>query len=284
MKLKSIVSALLALVMGLFTGCANQESDPANPAASQKNPVTLTALNVGKADCLVIQSADTVIMIDTGTEESVGDIERFLEKNNISRIDVLMLTHFDRDHVGGADKLIKRYDIGKVYATYYIAKESDDIDEYLKAVKKKQLEPIPVDQEMTFTLDGVKWQLFPPLKDNYKKEESNNSSMAARMCYGETSVLFTGDAQKARIDELLDIDGLQSNVIKMPHHGGYEKNLDDLLEAVQPTYAILTDSDDQPTDSKTQALLEDYQVQSYSTRDGDIVITTDGEHISVSQS
>ncbi|MBQ5544974.1 MAG: MBL fold metallo-hydrolase [Clostridia bacterium] len=284
MKLKSIVSALLALVMGLFTGCANQESDPANPAASQKNPVTLTALNVGKADCLVIQSADTVIMIDTGTEESVGDIERFLEKNNISRIDVLMLTHFDRDHVGGADKLIKRYDIGKVYATYYIAKESDDIDEYLKAVKKKQLEPIPVDQEMTFTLDGVKWQLFPPLKDNYKKEESNNSSMAARMCYGETSVLFTGDAQKARIDELLDIDGLQSDVIKMPHHGGYEKNLDDLLEAVQPTYAILTDSDDQPIASKTQALLEDYQVQSYSTRDGDIVIMTDGEHISVSQS
>ncbi|MBQ1412698.1 MAG: MBL fold metallo-hydrolase [Clostridia bacterium] len=284
MKLKSIVSALLALVMGLFTGCANQESDPANPAASQKTRVTLTALNVGKADCLVIQSADTVIMIDTGTEESVGDIERFLEKNDISRIDVLMLTHFDRDHVGGADKLIKRYDIGKVYATYYIAKESDDIDEYLKALKKKQLDPIPVNQEMTFTLDGVKWQLFPPLKDSYKKEESNNSSMAARMCYGETSVLFTGDAQKARIDELLDIDGLQSDVIKMPHHGGYEKNLDDLLEAVQPTYAILTDSDDQPTASKTQALLEDYQVQSYSTRDGDIVIMTDGEHISVSQS
>ncbi|MBQ4397734.1 MAG: MBL fold metallo-hydrolase [Clostridia bacterium] len=284
MKLKSIVSALLALVMGLFTGCANQESDPANPAASQKTRVTLTALNVGKADCLVIQSAGTVVMIDTGTEESVGDIERFLEKNDISRIDVLMLTHFDRDHVGGADKLIKRYDIGKVYATYYIAKESDDIDEYLKALKKKQLEPIPVDQEMTFTLDGVKWQLFPPLKDSYKKEESNNSSMAARMCYGETSVLFTGDAQKARIDELLDIDGLQSDVIKMPHHGGYEKNLDDLLEAVQPTYAILTDSDDQPTASKTQALLEDYQVQSYSTRDGDIVIMTDGEHISVSQS
>ena len=284
MKLKSIVSALLALVMGLFTGCANQESDPANPAASQKTRVTLTALNVGKADCLVIQSAGTVVMIDTGTEESVGDIERFLEKNDISRIDVLMLTHFDRDHVGGADKLIKRYDIGKVYATYYIAKESDDIDEYLKAVKKKQLEPIPVDQEMTFTLDGVKWQLFPPLKDSYKKEESNNSSMAARMCYGETSVLFTGDAQKARIDELLDIDGLQSDVIKMPHHGGYEKNLDDLLEAVQPTYAILTDSDDQPIASKTQALLEDYQVQSYSTRDGDIVIMTDGEHISVSQS
>ena len=284
MKLKSIVSALLALVMGLFTGCANQESDPANPAASQKTRVTLTALNVGKADCLVIQSAGTVVMIDTGTEESVGDIERFLEKNDISRIDVLMLTHFDRDHVGGADKLIKRYDIGKVYATYYIAKESDDIDEYLKALKKKQLDPIPVNQEMTFTLDGVKWQLFPPLKDSYKKEESNNSSMAARMCYGETSVLFTGDAQKARIDELLDIDGLQSDVIKMPHHGGYEKNLDDLLEAVQPTYAILTDSDDQPIASKTQALLEDYQVQSYSTRDGDIVIMTDGEHISVSQS
>lgn len=285
MNLKKIASALLALLMGLFTGCKDEKTDTAEMSSvKESGKVVVTALNVGKADCFVIQSGQSVTVIDTGTEESSAYVESFLNRQGITQIDVLMLTHFDRDHVGGADKLIKHYDIGKVYATYYIAKESDDIDEYVKALKKKQLEPVLVDQTVTFTLDGVTWQLFPPQKDDYKKEISNNSSMVARMCYGETSVLFTGDAQKARIDELLDIDGLQSNVIKMPHHGCYEKNLDDLLEHVQPRYAILTDAKAQPADDKTLDLLEEYGVKTYSTSKGDIVITTDGKNVSLSQS
>lgn len=293
MNFKKIISALLALLVGLFTGCKAKEANEQEPSSDKSDSevstqnvtgeVVITALNVGKADCFVIQSQNTVTMIDTGTEESVNIVEEFLKKNGITRIDQLLITHFDRDHVGGADHIIKHYEVDKVYSTYYIAKESDDIEEYKKALKKKGLEPILVNTERSISLGGVTWELYPPEKDDYKKEISNNSSMVARMSYGKVSALFTADAQKARIAELLEKPNLKSDIIKMPHHGGFEKNLDDLIELVQPKYAILTGPKEQPEDDETMKLLKKSGVQSYCTKNGDIVVTTDGKKITVSQ-
>lgn len=271
---KKLASAALALLMGIFTGCKKDAADL--PADETSRSVIITALNVGKADCFVICSPETVTVIDTGTEESAGYVEMYLNEQGITRIDTLILTHYDRDHVGGADKLIKHYTIGKVYTTSYIAKESDDIDQYTKALTAKHLTPAAVKTETTLTQDGVTWQLFPPEKDDYKKDISNNSSLVVRMTYGKASALFAGDAQKARINELLAIDGLRSDILKMPHHGGWEKNLDDLLDHVQPEYAILTGSDDEPEDEKTLSLLEEYGVEAYSTRSGNVTFITDG--------
>lgn len=302
MDFKKIVSAILALLVGLFTGCKVNEKEETESSSdkvtsevttqkgngggtAEKTPgnVIITALNVGKADCFVIQTSKSVTMIDTGTEESVEAVEAFLNKNGITRIHQLMITHFDRDHVGGADHVLKKCEVDKVYSTYYIAKDSDDIDEYKKALKKKGLSPILVDTERSYTLDGVTWELYPPEKDDYKKEISNNSSMVARMSYGKVSALFTADAQKARIAELLEQPNLKSDIIKMPHHGGFEKNLDDLIELVQPKYAILTGSNAQPEDEETMSLLKKNGVKSYCTKDGDIVIKTDGKTVTVSQ-
>ena len=302
MDFKKIISAILALLVGLFTGCKAKENDEkessgekvTSEVSAQKGNgggtaekavgnVVITALNVGKADCFVIQTKNSVTMIDTGTEESAEIVEAFLKKNGITRINQLMITHFDRDHVGGADHVLKKYEVDKVYSTYYIAKDSDDIDEYKKALKKKGLSPILVDTERSYSLDGVTWELYPPEKDDYKKEISNNSSMVARMSYGKVSALFTADAQKARIAELLEQPNLKSDIIKMPHHGGFEKNLDDLIELVQPKYAILTGAQAQPEDDETMALLKKSGVKSYCTRNGDIVIKTDGKTVTVSQ-
>lgn len=302
MDLRKIISAILALLVGLFTGCKANENEEKKPSTEKTTSeisaekdsggettakvggeVVITALNVGKADCFVIQSKNSVTMIDTGTEESAEIVEAFLNKNGITHIDQLMITHFDRDHVGGADHVLKKYEVDKVYSTYYIAKDSDDIDEYKKALKKKGLSPILVDTERSYTLDGVTWELYPPEKDDYKKEISNNSSMVARMSYSKVSALFTADAQKARIAELLEQPNLKSDIIKMPHHGGFEKNLDDLIELVQPKYAILTGSNAQPEDDETMALLKKSGVKSYCTENGDIVMKTDGKNINISQ-
>ena len=293
MHLKKAISALLALLMGLLSGCGKKEADKSvsssdkttSTVSSEKitNGVVITALNVGKADCFVIQSKKSVTMIDTGTEESAKTIEKFLDDSGITRIDLLFISHYDKDHVGGADHIIRHYEVGQVYATYYVAKESDDIDEYNEALKMKGLSPVLVSKEMSVSADGVTWTLYPPQKENYKKDTSNNSSMAARMRYGKVAALFTGDAQKARISELVKTEGLQSSIIKMPHHGEYEKNIDELLEWVQPQYAILTGSKSQPEDDKTMEVLEQYGVEAYCTRNGTITMRTDGKSVTVTQ-
>lgn len=293
MHLKKAISALLALLMGLLSGCGKKEIDgrvsPSDKTASEVsaerviNGVVITALNVGKADCFVIRSKKSVTMIDTGTEESAKTIEKFLDDSGITRIDQLFISHYDRDHVGGADHILMHYEVGQVYVTSYVAKESDDIDEYNKALKKKGLSPVSVSKEMSVSADGVTWNMYPPQKDDYKKDISNNSSMVVRMRYGKVAALFTGDAQKARISELLKTDGMQSNIIKMPHHGEYEKNMDDLLELVKPQYAILTGSKSQPEDDETMEVLEKYNVEAYCTRNGNITVRTDGKKITVTQ-
>lgn len=284
MSLKRIISAIVALFLGLFTGCKdNKANENYKLSDNVTGKVVITALNVGKADCFVIQSEKSVTMIDTGTEESAKIIEDFLDKNDIKHIDQLFISHFDKDHVGGADHIIKHYDVDKVYTTYYIAKESDDIDEYQKALRKRNMEPVLVDAEVNLRLDGIEWEMYPPEKDDYKKDVSNNSSMVVRMSYKKVSALFAADAQKARISELLKNDKLQSDIIKMPHHGGFEKNLDDLINLVQPKYAVLTDSNSDPEDDKTVKLLQEKGVQAFSVRNGNIVIKTDGKNINISQ-
>lgn len=281
MNIKKMLTALLALVMSLFTGCGQNDDTPAPDEMTHK--AVITALKVGKADCIVVQTPSSVTMIDTGTEKSVKTIEQFLNEQGITRIDRLIISHYDKDHVGGADRILLDYDVKEVYATSYIAKESDDINEYLRALAQKGLTPTEVRKNTRLTLDGVTWECFPPQQENYKKDVSNNSSLVVRMTCGKVSALFTGDAMKARIDELLSTGGLQSDIIKMPHHGGYTKNLDDLLTLVNPQYAILTDSASDPADNDTTALLKQMGIKTYSTRQGNVTFVTDGAQIAVEQ-
>lgn len=282
MNLKKMLTALLALVMSFFTGCGQQEDTPAPDEIAHK--AVITALKVGKADCIVVRTPSSVTMIDTGTDKSVKTIEQFLDGQGITSIDRLILTHYDKDHVGGADRILLDYDVKEVYTTSYIAKESDDIDEYLQALAEKGLTPMAVRKATNLTLDGVTWEFYPPRQEDYKKDVSNNSSLVVRMTCGKVSALFTGDAMKARITELLSVGGLQSDIIKMPHHGGYTKNLDSLLERVSPQYAILTDSASDPAEDDTLALLRQRGIQTYSTRQGTVSFITDGTRIAVEQS
>lgn len=272
----------------LLTACSadsdkeGTDSKVAN-TETKEDVVTITALNVGKADCFIIESPQSVGIMDTGTEESATIIEDYLNKEGITHIDILFISHFDKDHVGGADHIIRDYDVDNIYTTYYEAKTSQDIDEYHDALEEKNITPVLVDKETEFTVDNITWTIYPPEEDDYTKDISNNSSIVVRMEYDNNSMLFTGDAEKLRIKELLEIEGLQSDVLKMPHHGGDEKNLEDLIEYVEPEYAVITSSEIEREDTETMDKLEENGVETYLTRNGNIIITMDGNDIMIRQ-
>ncbi len=233
----------------------------------------ITCLDVGKGDCFVIESADSVTMIDTGYEETANKVMYFLDSEGITTIDQMIISHFDKDHVGGANHIIDNYDVGKVYTTYYEAKDSDDIEEYHRSLEAKNMQPVLVSDEIRYSLDGIDFVIYPPMQDEYgENNTSNNSSIVVLMSYNGNSMLFTGDAEKARIKELLEIDDLQADIIKMPHHGSYIKKLDNLLELVNPQYAIITSSFDKPEDEETMDILSEMNIEPYLTKYGDITI------------
>ncbi len=291
MQRKLIAGITIALF--LLTGCGRvAEKVPAPQVSTESAPqtsdtqnvsgVTITALNSGAADCFVLISQNHVTIIDTGLNEFGSKLVEFLKSKGVTRVDDLIITHFDKDHVGGANNVIDNFDIGNVYVTYK-SKDSDQIDEYLASMNAKNLTETVVSEEISFDADGINYHIYPPLRQEYEKKTSNNSSLVIMVTAGDSNMLFAGDAQKERINELLSTQGLEADIIKIPHHGRYSENTRDLIEYVSPKYAIITSSLEEPEEQEVMDILKELEVTTYLNRNGDITITLSDGSIEISQ-
>ena len=102
--------AIISCLFLLFSGCGeknNEHQQPGNSSVPATDEVKVTVLDIGKADCIVIQTKMHTIMIDTGEKNNADEIEEYLNQEGITHIDYLELTHYDKDHIGGLPKLLK---------------------------------------------------------------------------------------------------------------------------------------------------------------------------------
>ncbi|MCR5155952.1 MAG: MBL fold metallo-hydrolase [Butyrivibrio sp.] len=286
------IIVMMLLIMPVLGGCGRQTvAEPATEvtgdvidaqSTGSDSSLTITALKGGAADSFVLISENHVVVIDTGLESKADKLVEFLKSQGVSRIDELIITHFDKDHVGGADHIISEFEVGTVYATYH-SKESDDVTEYLAALESAGLSETTVTQELSFEADNVIYTIYPPQQTSYADSESNNSSLVVRVNVGENSMLFAGDAEAARINELLETAGLESTILKVPHHGRLDANTEELIAYINPDYAIITSSNSEPEDQEVLDMLAAGGVQTYLTRDGNVTIVMDDVGITVTQ-
>lgn len=283
MRVGRLIGLIAALL--LLTGCgrnAEKINDKQVAGKIAYGALEITAISGEAADAFVLMGENHVTVIDTGLEEHGEELVDFLKKQGVTRVDNLIITHFDKDHVGGADHVIDNFDIGTVYTTYK-SKESDDIDSYLAALSDKGLSETVVTAETSFKMDGISYDIYPPQSTAYDKDQSNNSSLVVMVSAGENNMLFAGDAEKDRINELLTMDDIQAEILKVPHHGRYEKNTQDLVTKVDPEYAVITSSTEEPEDAEVMQILESAGVTTYLNRLGDITITMSADDISITQ-
>ena len=295
MRIRRITGLMMALL--LLVGCGRNaenitaaETKVATENTTENNvsdatadsELTITAVSGGAADAFVLIGKSHVTVIDTGLDEHGQELVDFLKEQGVTRVDNLIITHFDKDHVGGADHVINNFDIGTVYTTYK-SKDSDDIDNYLAALNAKGLTETVVTEETSFEMDGVTYDIYPPQSTAYEKDPSNNSSLVIMVSCGDNNMLFAGDAEKLRINELLAMDDIQAEILKVPHHGRYEKNTAALIEKVAPDYAIITSSTEEPEDEEVMQILEAAGVSTYLNREGNITITMSDGDISITQ-
>ncbi len=265
---------LLAMVFVLlFASCGSAEETAGFKA---------WFFNAGKADAILLDVSGSYVLIDCGERNTGKELVKALKDKGIKKLDYLIITHFDKDHVGGADYVVNNFDIGTVYTTYK-SKDSDDIDSYLAALSAKGLAETGVTEEVSFEADGVSYDIYPPQSTAYEKSQSNNSSLVIMVSVGDNNMLFAGDAEKERIEELLAMDDIRAEILKVPHHGRYEKNTQALIEKVSPQYAIITSSLEEPEDPEVVQLLEDAGVTTYLNRVGNITITMSADGISITQ-
>lgn len=277
---KSVISTLLSIAcVGAMMGCNQISEKKSNLEVT--GDFKATFLDVGKADSMILTTENHTVIIDCGEKGDGKKILNYLEDNNISKVDYLIITHFDQDHVGGASKVIKNITIDNILQPCY-EKSSNEYDNYCNAMQQLDITPTNITKTLSFNLDDVSFTVYPPQKDYYGENEENDFSLVVSAIHGENSFLFSGDAEETRINEIISLGDIQSDFLKVPYHGNYLDNLETFFKKVNPKYAVICCSQKNYASQDTLSLLDSLNVQTYITcDDGDITATSDGTNIQV---
>ena len=237
--------------------------------------------SIGKADSMIISYDNHYIMIDCGEEDNSDEILTYMRNNNITKLDYLIITHFDKDHVGGASKIIDNIEIDNVLQSNFI-KTSDEYNNYIESLNKKNITPTTVNGDLDISFSDLEIIVNGP-DVLYENNESNNSSLIVSISYKSNNFLFMGDSQNARIKDFVKSNDNKYDFIKIPYHGNYLKRLDDLFSNNTFKYSVITSSNTEMEDDDTIKLLNKYGITNYLTRLGSIDVLSDGENIKINQ-
>ncbi len=234
MRKKIIIFILwIVLLLGLCLVYLNIKD-----AEAGEGDVTIECINTANdADCFVIRQDGVCAIIDTGEKSDAEKILAHLKSAGISRINLLILTHNDSDHIGSSLDLVNEIPVDKVVETPY-GESNDTINELNSYLLENGTKVVYPSHNTKMSIGDIKFIIYPPNKTGYKKE--NNSSLAILVNHRSVNCLFTGDAQKKRITELLLVDWPNLNMLKVPHHGKACSLTDELFEKTVPEYAVVT--------------------------------------------
>lgn len=220
---------------------APETRDPAQTAAPQAEGegMTLTVLEVGKADCLVLQCDGESMIIDGGNEGDEAYILEHLEEMGISEFRYLVNTHPHEDHLGSLDAVVRAYPVAQAYLSprEHTTKSYENLLTALEEENVPTEIPEPGD---TFSLGGAEITVLSPDPDaDY--DNINDWSIVLLAQYGDVRYLLMGDAETPVESDLLEsgID-LKADVLKVGHHGSSTSSKKAFLQAVSPSYAVIT--------------------------------------------
>lgn len=232
--MKRLLAILLALLMLLTaTSCAATTADA-------PETLTLLALNVGKADALLLSSGDTVYLIDTGTEESWADLARALTTLGITHLTGVIVTHMDKDHYGGAEQLAEsEIAVDGWYASWAWEKDKWKKHPLVKAAAIRN-ESVTLLYPGDTLSDGL-LTVLGPLQE--RGDSENDNSLVLLASGGGGKMLLTGDMEYDEENDLLSAGVIpRCEVLKVGHHGRDDATSAALVSAVRPQIAVISTS------------------------------------------
>jgi competence protein ComEC len=232
------------------------------------------------------------MLIDTGHFQDDGEyVLQYFQAHDIDRIDYLMVSHNDADHIGGNAAIIDYYEtdangVGAVYDPG-IAASTQTYGEYLDAVEKHDVALYETRAGDAIPFEGVEVDVLGPPKPYLANEARNENSIVVKLTRGNTSFLFTGDAEDDQESQLVERygDGLQATVLKAGHHGSSSSTSGDLLDTVDPQRVIISSAYDSQYGHLTEAVLvrlAERSIPAYWTAThGDTLLISDGRSVSI---
>lgn len=285
-----IILTILVAVWGIgHLGSKNPTNKASNELNQESNMVqasldmpilNITFFDVGKGDCILIETKNKAVMIDTGYDKNGKDIVDWLNDRGIESLSYLILTHPDKDHIGGASYIINHMTVAQVIDTDCEV-DSNHYKEYHEASANRGVPILTLKESKEITLEKATLTIYPPISGDFEGE--NNYSLVTKLVYGDTNFLFTGDAQEDRLTELFtQIPDLKSTLLKVPHHGTWMANSEQFFKAVSPKYSIITSNKEKKYKDVTE-ILQTIGSEVFTTNDGDITVQSNGKQIGIRQ-
>ena len=261
---------------------SQQDSGAPSTTTQTSTNVTIKFIDVGQGEAILIALPEKTVLIDAGPTGSAPKIAQVLQELGRNKIDYLVATHPDEDHIGGMADVISNTQIGTIYAPNK-TNNTATYRKFLTAIQNNNLQ-ITLAEAGTIIdqTDDYKLEILWPKKDaNFP--ETNDYSIIIKLTVGNKTFLFTGDAPT---NAILNSNPGHIDVLKLSHHGSRTGTTEVLIHKLSPTYAVLSYAVDNSYGHPMQSVLNalhKHSVEVWGTgANGTITITCDGTNIDIS--
>lgn len=247
--------------------------------------MAVSFIDVGQGDCELISVNGYNVLIDCGDTDAIDSVIGFLKYSGVEQLNTVIITHPHDDHYGGMYKLLSRFDIGEVVMPEYEV-QSLTYRRLIKTVNDRNIRLRYANAGERLLLgEDIFLDIIAPIYLDYSEE--NNLSIVARLVYGETSFLFTGDLERMGELDLIEAGAeLDADVLKAGHHGSAGSSSAEFLSRVTPRIAVFEAGEinyyGHPRSEVLERLAAVGCEEAYSTAaNGNIVIISDGSSLRV---
>lgn len=270
---------MMVLCTAILTGCQSAEKVTTNTVTGSEFKIHF--IDVGQGDSILVECEGETLLIDAGENDKGQIVVDYIKSQGIDELDYVIGTHPHSDHIGGLDVVIDTFSVGKVLlpAIEHSTKTYEDV---LVAIQNQGLKITKPVVGTEYSLGEAVFQIIAPNSSEY--DDLNDYSVGIRLVYGDTSYVFAGDADAISEAEMCE-NGLtlSADVLKLNHHGSRYSNNKEFIDAVNPTYAVISVGEGNSYGHPHEEVLEDMKergITVYRTDlAGTIVITSDGENI-----
>ncbi|MEO8168077.1 MAG: ComEC/Rec2 family competence protein, partial [bacterium] len=285
---KMVIAFLIAMNILIFVPVSNT-------GQSREGMLRASFIDVGQGDACLIEFPDgKTMLIDAGPKSADYDageriIIPFLKRKGIKNLDYIVASHPHADHIGGFASVFKAFDVSEVLESGQPARDPV----YREYTEMLHAEKCRVDTarggQAPIQISGANLYILYPTSTHVDPDTShtlvnlNNTSVVLKLCYGQTSILFTGDAEhEAEVEVVRSYgDFLHSTLLKAGHHGSRTSSSQEFLEAVKPQYAVISVGLHNKFNHPSEAVLERMQTMNVeplrTDEDGAIIFESDGE-------
>lgn len=301
-RVLSVVSVAVLLVLAGCLGGAGQTETTTDSATvgsdvgalADDGTLSVHFIHVGQGtSILVVGPTGETLLYDTGNWDDDGEyVLDYLRERGISRIDYLVTSHADADHIGGHAAAIDYYEteadgVGAVYDPG-IAAASDTYDRYLDAVEEHDVTLYQTRAGDVVPMEGASVRVLSPPEGYVENEDRNENSLVLRVGYGNATVLLPGDAERGAERYLMENEQnrLDSTLLSAGHHGSNSSSSPRFLAATTPRVVAIQSAYDSRYGHPHDEVLDrlgNRNVPTYWTGvHGDVRFETDGQRVVVS--